>query len=116
LARHYASGDLFLFPSLTETFGNVTLEALASGVPVVAFDYGAAREHLLGADAGTRVPPGNETAFVEAAVALADRLRDAGARARLRATARAMVADLSAADVARRFAELLGDLRMRSAA
>ena len=33
LARHFASTDLFLFPSLTETFGNVTLEALASGVP-----------------------------------------------------------------------------------
>ena len=31
LARHYASADLFVFPSLTETFGNVTLEALASG-------------------------------------------------------------------------------------
>ncbi|HEU4665263.1 MAG TPA: glycosyltransferase family 1 protein, partial [Dokdonella sp.] len=55
LARHYASGDLFLFPSLTETFGNVTLEALASGVPIVAFDYGAAREHVRDAVAGARV-------------------------------------------------------------
>ena len=46
LARHYASADFFLFPSLTETFGNVTLEAMASGLPVVAFDYAAAREHV----------------------------------------------------------------------
>src|SRR3546814_3404713 len=38
LARHFASADLFLFPSLSETFGNVTLEAMASGVPTVAFD------------------------------------------------------------------------------
>ncbi|MBS1138424.1 MAG: glycosyltransferase, partial [Proteobacteria bacterium] len=42
LAAHYASADLFLFPSLTETFGNVTAEALASGLAVVAYDYAAA--------------------------------------------------------------------------
>ncbi len=46
LARHYASADLFLFPSLTDTFGNVTLEALASGLAVVAFDTAAAAEHV----------------------------------------------------------------------
>lgn len=44
LAAHYASGDVFLFPSLTETFGNVTLEAMASGLAVVAYDYAAAHE------------------------------------------------------------------------
>jgi glycosyltransferase involved in cell wall biosynthesis len=44
LAVAYASADLFLFPSLTETFGNVTLEALASGTPVLAFDCAAAKE------------------------------------------------------------------------
>ena len=37
LARHYAAGDVFVFPSLTDTFGNVLLEALACGVPVAAF-------------------------------------------------------------------------------
>ncbi|MGB5064300.1 MAG: glycosyltransferase family 1 protein, partial [Candidatus Competibacter sp.] len=47
LAAHYASADLFLFPSLTETFGNVTLEAMASGLAVVAFDYAAARRHIV---------------------------------------------------------------------
>ena len=38
LAAHYASADLFLFPSLSDTFGNVVMEALASGLPVVSFD------------------------------------------------------------------------------
>jgi len=38
LAEHYASADVFVFPSLTDTFGNVLLEALACGVPVAAFN------------------------------------------------------------------------------
>lgn len=42
LARYYASADIFLFPSLTDTFGNVVLEAMASGLAVLAFDYAAA--------------------------------------------------------------------------
>jgi glycosyltransferase involved in cell wall biosynthesis len=44
LALLYANADLFMFPSLTETFGNVTLEALACGTPVLAFDCAAASE------------------------------------------------------------------------
>lgn len=44
LAAHYASADVFLFPSLTETFGNVTLEAMASGLAVLAYDYAAAAQ------------------------------------------------------------------------
>jgi len=46
LARHYASGDLFLFASVTETFGNVVTEALASGLVLVAYDYAAARANV----------------------------------------------------------------------
>lgn len=69
LARHFASGDLFLFPSRSETFGNVTLEAMASGVPTVAFNYGAAREHLRSGLHGAAVD--DDAAFIDAAVALA---------------------------------------------
>ena len=67
LATHYASADVFLFPSLTETFGNVTLEAMASGLAVVAFDYAAAREHIVDRESGMCVPLGDESAFVAAA-------------------------------------------------
>jgi len=46
LAAHYASCDFFLFPSVTETFGNVTVEAMASGLAIVAYNYAAAAEHI----------------------------------------------------------------------
>jgi glycosyltransferase involved in cell wall biosynthesis len=46
LAAHYASGDVFVFPSTTETFGNVTVEAMASGLAVIAYDYAAAAQHI----------------------------------------------------------------------
>jgi glycosyltransferase involved in cell wall biosynthesis len=77
LAAHYASGDLFLFPSMTETFGNVVLEAMASGLPQVCFDYAAAAEHLRHGENGLKVAYGDETAFRNAAVRLA-RLSELG--------------------------------------
>jgi len=67
LAAHYASGDLFLFPSVTETFGNVTLEALASGLAVVAYDYAAAAELVRPGENGLLAPPGDLPAFCQAA-------------------------------------------------
>ncbi len=67
LAAHYASGDLFVFPSLTETFGNVVLEALASGLGVVAYDQAAAAQHIRHGYNGVSAMPGDEQAFCEAA-------------------------------------------------
>lgn len=71
LATHYASADIFFFPSVTETFGNVTLEALASGLAVVAYDYAAARQHIVHDQSGYLVPFDDGNAFVDAAKKLA---------------------------------------------
>ena len=86
LAAHYASADLFLFPSLTETFGNVTLEAMASGVCPVAYDYAAAAEVIRDLGNGAVVRGGDEDGFIERAVqlGLADELRAELARAACR--------------------------------
>lgn len=67
LSTAYASSDVFLFPSVTDTFGNVLLEAMASGLVVVSADAGNTRE-LVGTDRGVIVP-------VEQRDAIADALR-----------------------------------------
>ena len=85
LAAHYASADLFLFPSLTETFGNVTTEAMASGLPVVAFEHAAAAQLIRCGDNGLLANCADVPAFVRAAVDLSndpERRRLFGERAR----------------------------------
>jgi len=72
LATHYASADVFLFPSMTETFGNVVLEALASGLGVVAYDEAAAGQHIRHGHNGALAMPGDEEAFIDAACWLLD--------------------------------------------
>ncbi|QHJ00035.1 glycosyltransferase [Xylophilus rhododendri] len=80
LAAHYASVDLFLFPSLTETFGNVTTEAMASGLPLVAFDHAAAAQLVHSGHNGLLAAAGDVDAFVAASRLLAG---DAEQRQRL---------------------------------
>ena len=70
LAVAYASADLFMFPSLTETFGNVTLEALASGTPVLAFDCAAAKEVISDERNGWLVQDEDTQRFVLRALAI----------------------------------------------
>ena len=107
LARHFASGDLFLFSSHSETFGNVTLEAMASGVPTVAFNYGAAREHLVDGVHGAAVD--DDAAFTAAALHLAS--QPALRRTMGEAAATAMRA-LRPEQVAADFDALLTDLAL----
>lgn len=71
LAAHYASADVFLFPSLTETYGNVVMEAMASGLAVVAFDYAAAHELIEDGECGLLADCGDEGEFISQAAALA---------------------------------------------
>jgi glycosyltransferase involved in cell wall biosynthesis len=71
LSAHYASADVFLFPSVTETFGNVTLEAAASGLAVVAYRYAAARQHLVHGHSGLLAEPGDRAGFIAQAERLA---------------------------------------------
>lgn len=85
LATHYASSDVFLFPSTTETFGNVTTEAMASGLAVLAYDYAAAAEYIRSGDNGLLAAFNHTADFVAQAALLAantEQVHALGAQAR----------------------------------
>lgn len=65
LATAYASGDIFLHCSITETFGLVVLESMASGVPVIARDEGGPSEIVAHESSGFLVPPNDLDGFVQ---------------------------------------------------
>ena len=70
LARHYASADLFIFPSCSETYGNVVAEAMASSLGVVAFDHAAASELITTGQQGLTAKVGDNDVFIDHAVSL----------------------------------------------
>jgi len=72
LAAHYASADVFVFASLTETFGNVTLEAMASGLAVVAFKHAAAGQCIRHGENGMCVDTESPQDFVQAVCAVVE--------------------------------------------
>jgi len=85
LAAHFASGDVFLFPSTTETYGNVTMEAMASGLAVVAYDYAAAAQHIRHGASGLLAKFDDAGEFTRLAAGLArdrERVMRLGAHAR----------------------------------
>ena len=85
LAEAFAGADLFVFPSTTDTFGNVILEAQASGLPVIVTDQGGPLENMIPGRTGLAVPGGDAAALTGAITTLADqplRLRQMGKAAR----------------------------------
>jgi glycosyltransferase involved in cell wall biosynthesis len=83
LAELYAAADVFLFPSTTETFGNVVLEAMASGTPVVGANEGGVKDNLIHGKTGLLCPAGDAAAFAKAVHLLYEdaSLRDSMSRA-----------------------------------
>ena len=106
-SAHYASADIFLFPSLTETYGNVIVEALASGLAVVSFHYAAARKHIHQDVNGVTVPYGDRDAFIRAAIALGC---DADRRTRLGDAARASMVRMDWRHIVSEFESALADV------
>ena len=112
LAEHYASGDVFVFPSLTETFGNVTTEAMASRLAVVAYDYAAARQCIRHGESGLLAPCGDEPCFVRLTATVA---ADRSLREHLRTGALSAARTLSWERVTDDLESVLSELARKSA-
>lgn len=106
IGRYYASADIYIHASLTETFGNVLTEAMASGLAVAGFDYAAARLFIREGESGLLAPCDRPDLLIAAAVRLAT---DAALRDRLRSAARASVEAQSWERVIARFESDLHD-------
>lgn len=105
LARHYASADVLLFPSETETFGNVVLEGMASGLVVVAYDYAAAAHHIIHGENGLKAPKGDAEAWTACAI----QAIEVAAQLSLREAARDATDGISWAGIVREFESALAD-------
>jgi glycosyltransferase involved in cell wall biosynthesis len=104
LAHYYASADLFLFPSQSETFGNVTVEALASGLPVLAFDCAAATDWVKPDVNGWLIPESQPEMYVTTAVRV---VQSAATLARVTASTRTQVGQLDWQEIAEQVEDVL---------
>lgn len=99
LAAHYASADIFLFASDTETFGQVVTEAMASGLPVIAPARGGVMDTVVPGKTGFLFEPGDAGGLADLAVRLVE---DEGLRSRMAARARTEAESRSWSDIFRR--------------
>lgn len=84
LAQAYASANIFVFASQVETFGNVVLEAMASGLPIIAYNYACAHLHVKQGETGWLSPLGNISGLIQSMYQLPDngKLKQMGIQAR----------------------------------
>ena len=104
LAAHYASADIFLFASESETFGNVVVEALASGLVALTYDYAAGSQFIRSGENGYLAPLGDEAALF---TRLAQILEHPEAWAGIRQAARRTAENYPWSDTIGKFATLL---------
>ncbi len=110
LAAHYASGDVFLFPSITETFGNVVTEALASGLLVLTYGYAAGRQFIRSGENGLLAPFDDSDAYLNA---VEDLMVECSNWDAMRVGARETALDISWDTVIGHFEGLLFDVMTR---
>lgn len=108
LARHYASADVLIFPSETETFGNVLLEGMASGLVTVSFDYAAAALHVRSGENGLKAAKGDSAAFIGHALDALPMRAGHEMREAARRTAELLGWDKVVAEFERRLADIAG--------
>ena len=107
IGSYFASADVYIHASRSETFGNVVLEALSSGLAFAGFDYAAAKQFVTGRKNGLLAPSEQPESLLDAAVELA---KDDSLRHQLRQAARSAVDSHSWESVARKFQQDLQDV------
>lgn len=110
LARWYASADIFVFPSLTETYGNVIAEAMASGLVTVAFNYAAGQKLIRHHETGFLATFGDQETFLTRVRSALDHWRDHD----MRAAARRVVEPLAWSDIVQQFERELAGQQISS--
>ncbi len=109
LAQVYASTDIFVFPSLTETFGQVIQEAMASGLPVVALRAGGPADLVQPGDTGYLAEPGDLDIFADQILKL---VQDGALRRQMGVTARTIAESRSWEAINRQISRILAEFAL----